>query len=198
MTFAREAQCAMAAMERRPGAWPAIQRSAAATARTLQQRLGNRATQALFDGDDKKNRSVCDKKCGTGATHGNTECEIDEKSGFLTGKVKKEVFDKNPCTRPCVEVHEGVHAKTFEPICAATKKCIDAAKDDDKKFKCLDKLESDIKAAEFGMECAAYTAEAPCLADRAKKAECKTADGKKRFDEQTKMVTCYKNCFCAR
>ena len=128
---------------------------------------------------------------------GRGECELDLKSGLLTGKVTKEVFDKNPCTRPCVEVHEGVHAKKIAPICTAAKKCLDAAGGDFKKQdKCLDKFQVDMNALTFSTECAAYTAEEECLSKRGGKAECKSTDGKKRWDEQMKMVKCYKGCFC--
>ena len=142
-------------------------------------------------------REPCDNKCGIGS-FGNTECELDlTGSGVLTGKVKKEVFDTNPCTRPCVEVHEGVHAKKIAPICTATKKCLDAARGDyNKQGKCLDKLEADMNALTFSTECAAYTAEEECLDKNAKKTACKSTDGKKRWQEQMAMVKCYKGCFC--
>ena len=145
-------------------------------------------------------RGPCDVKCGIpGGPYGNTECELDLKSGLLTGKVTKEVFDKNPCTQPCVEVHEGVHAKKIAPICTAAKKCLDAAGSDDRKQgKCLDTFEADMNALTFSTECAAYPAEEACLGQRAKKAECKSAEGKKRWDEQIKMVACYKECFCTK
>ena len=172
--------------------------------------LGNRQFQRFFDGKPEKGgkkkpepkepprREPCDNKCGISLGElGNTECELDLKSGLLTGKVKKEVFDKNPCTQPCVEVHEDAHAKKIAPICAATKKCLDAAGGEGKnQDKCLDKFEADMKALTFSTECAAYTAEEQCLSKRANKAECKSTDGKKRWDEQMKMVKCYKDCFC--
>jgi hypothetical protein len=173
--------------------------------------LENRQVRGFFDGKPKKkesenkpgpgkppSREACDTKCGTsGGPYGNTECELDLKSGLLTGKVTKEIFDKNPCTRPCVEVHEGVHAKTIAPICSATKKCLDAAGGDFKKQdKCLDKYQADLNALTFSTECAAYRAEEDCLGKSAGKAECKSTDGKKRWDEQTRRVKCYKDCFC--
>ena len=145
-------------------------------------------------------RGPCDVKCGAaGGPFGNTECELDLKSGLLTGRVTKEVFDKNPCTQPCVEVHEGVHAKKIAPICAAAKTCLEAAgRDDGKQSKCLDTFEADMNALTFSTECAAYTAEEACLRQRAKNTACKSAEGKKRWDEQMKMVTCYKECFCKK
>ena len=145
-------------------------------------------------------RGPCDVKCGTSqGPFGNTECELDLTSGLLTGRVTKEVFDKNPCTKPCVEVHEGVHEKKIAPICTATKKCLDAAgHNDEKQSKCLDTFEADMNALTFGTECAAYTAEEACLRPRPKNSECKSAEGKKRWDEQMKMVTCYKECFCTK
>src|SRR5215510_14218992 len=95
--------------------------------------IGNRQFQQFFDGKPEKGgkkkpepkelprREPCDNKCGISVGElGNTECELDLKSGLPTGKVKKEVFDKNPCTQPCVEVHEDAHAKKIAPICAAT------------------------------------------------------------------------------
>jgi hypothetical protein len=171
---------------------------------------GNRQFQQFLEGKPKKeekkkpepenppSREPCDNKCGTsGGPYGNTECELDLKSGLLTGKVTKEVFDKNPCTRPCVEVHEDAHAKKIAPICTAAKKCLDAAGGDVKKQdKCLDKFQVDMNALTFSTECAAYTAEEECLSKRGGKAECKSTDGKKRWDEQMKMVKCYKGCFC--
>jgi hypothetical protein len=171
--------------------------------------IGNRQYQQFFDDKPKvrkkepesekpPSREPCDNKCGTsGGPYGNTECEFDLKSGLLTGKVTKEVFDKNPCTRPCVDAHESIHAKKIAPICAAGKKCLDAAGDDLKKQdKCLDKHQADMDALTFRTECAAYTAEEECLSKRRKKAECTSTDGKKRWDEQMKMVKCYKGCFC--
>jgi hypothetical protein len=172
--------------------------------------LGNRQFQQFFEGKPKKggekkpepekppSREPCDNKCGISVGElGNTECELDLKSGLLTGKVTKEVFDKNPCTRPCVEVHEDAHAKKVAPVCTAAKKCLDAAGGDFKKQdKCLDKFQADMNALTFSTECAAYTAEEKCLSKRAKKAECKSTDGKKRWDEQMQMVKCYKGCFC--
>ena|ERR1700752_2189140 len=188
----------------------------------LQRTLGNQGVQRLLrpvprflDGKSKKDeekksapakkspekppgREACDNKCGTGGgPYGNTECEIDLQSGLLTGKVTKEIFDTNPCTRPCVEVHEDVHAKKITPICTATKKCLDIAGGDFKKQDpCLDKFIADMNALTFSTECAAYTAEEECLSKRAKHADCKSKDGKKRWDEQMKMVKCYKGCFC--
>jgi hypothetical protein len=172
--------------------------------------LGKRQFQQFFEGKPKKggkkkpeldkppSRELCDNKCGISVGElGNTECELDYKSGLLTGKVTKEVVDKNPCTLPCVEVHEDAHAKKIAPICTAAKKCLDAAGGDFKKQdKCLDKFQADMSALTFSTECAAYTAEEKCLSKKAKKAECKSTDGKKRWDEQMKMVKCYKGCFC--
>ena len=144
-------------------------------------------------------REQCDNNCGApgGGPFGNTECELDLKSGLPTGKVTTEVFDKNPCTRPCVELHEGVHAKKIGPICTAARKCLDLAGDDIKKQdKCLDRYEAEMNALTFSTECAAYTAEEECLRKRASKTECRSTDGKKRWNEQMKMVKCYKGCFC--
>jgi len=55
-----------------------------------------------------------------------------------------------------------------------------------------------MNALTFSTECAAYTAEEVCLRQREKKSECKSAEGKKRWDEQMKMATCYKECFCKK
>ena len=184
----------------------------------LQRTFGNQTVERLlqpkrqqfFDGNAKKgeakkpeaqkppSREPCDNKCGTSVgSLGNTECEIDLKSGLLTGKVTKQVFDKDPCTKPCVEVHEDAHAKKIAPVCTDAKKCLDAAGGDFKKQdKCLDKFQADMNALTFSTECAAYTAEEKCLSNRTKKAECKSTDGKKRWDEQMNMVKCYKGCFC--
>ena len=150
--------------------------------------------------EQPSDRGPCDVKCGTSkGPYGNTECELDLKSGLLTGRVTKEIFDKNPCTQPCVDVHEGVHEKKIAPICAAAKKCLDGAgRDYGKQGKCLDTFEADMNLLTFSTECAAYTAEDTCLRQRAKNSECKSAEGKKRWDEQMKMVTCYKECFCKK
>jgi hypothetical protein len=177
----------------------------------LQRTVGNHVVQRLLfaqsDGAETGSgkapakppgREQCDSKCGIpSGPFGNTECELDLNSGLLTGKVTKEVFDKNPCTRPCVDVHEGVHAKKIAPVCSTAKKCLDAAAGDVKKQdKCLDQFQAGMQALTFSTECAAYTAEEECLRGRAGKGDCKTPDGKKRWDEQMKMVKCYKECFC--
>ncbi|MGB9175168.1 MAG: hypothetical protein WCB46_00335 [Methanoregula sp.] len=48
---------------------------------------------------------------------GSVECKLDEKTGLPTDKVQKAVREKDPCTRPCVDTHEDVHVKDFEPNC---------------------------------------------------------------------------------
>ena len=64
--------------------------------------------------------------------------------------------------------------------------------------KYLDTFEADMNALTFSTECAACTAEGTCLRQRAKETECKTTGGKKRLDEQMKMLTCYKERFCKK
>ena len=58
--------------------------------------------------------------------------------------------------------------------------------------------ERSMNALTFSTECAAYAAEEACLRQREKKSECKSAEGKKRWDEQMKMVTCYKERLCKK
>ena len=145
-----------------------------------------------------KKREACDQKCGTvEGTLGNTECELNLKSGFPTRKVVKEIFDKNPCTRPCVDEHESVHVKHLTPICAEVDKCIDnAGKDSKQQDKCLDAYDSKLWAKVAETECAAYSAEEKCLEKRKSDKNCVTEDGKKRWNTQMNMVKCYKGCFC--
>lgn len=144
-----------------------------------------------------RDRAVCDDKCGTdGGSLGSTECEINLKTGFPGKKVIKEVFDKSPCTRPCVDAHESVHVKHLTPICAEVGKCIDKAKDSKQEDKCIDAYESKLLAKVFETECAAYSAEEKCLEKRKSDKNCATDDGKKRWSTQMNMVKCYKGCFC--
>ena len=145
-----------------------------------------------------KKREVCDQKCGTNeGSLGSTECEIDSKTGLPTAKVIKEVLDKSPCTRPCVDEHESVHVKHLTPICAEVGKCTDkAGKDLKQQDKCLDTYESKLRAKVFETECAAYSAEEKCLEKRRSDKNCATEDGKKRWNTQMNMVKCYRGCFC--
>jgi hypothetical protein len=146
----------------------------------------------------QKGREACDEKCGKAGPFGSTECEISLKTGLPTGKVTKEIFDKNPCTRPCVEVHESTHAKNIMPICKDVHKCLDkVGGDTNKQDKCLDNYESDLRAIIPSTECEAYKAEEKCLEKRKTKPECVTTDGKNRWNTQMDMVKCYKDCFCS-
>jgi hypothetical protein len=132
-------------------------------------------------------REVCDDKCGTNqGPLGGTECEINLKTGFPTGKVVKEVTDKSPCTRPCVETHESVHVKHLTPICAEVGKCLDkAGKDSGKQDKCLDAFDLKWRTKLPETECGAYTAEEKCLEKRKSDKNCTSKEGKKRWTALT-------------
>jgi len=147
----------------------------------------------------KASREECDKKCGIeGGPFGNAECALNLETGWPTNKVIKEIFDTNPCTRPCVDVHESVHVKHITPVCKEVHNCLDKAGSDEKKQdKCLDNYEASSLAKTFGSECEAYKAEEKCLTSRKAKAECKTKEGKSRWEAQMNMVKCYKGCFCS-
>jgi hypothetical protein len=146
-------------------------------------------------------QAECGKKCGGGEL-GSVECKLDEKSGLPTDKVQKEIREKDPCTRPCVDTHEEVHVKDFAPICRQVHQCLREARGDTKKTdKCLDTYEADslakIAGAE-GTECNAYRAEKECMTKREPVMECKTKEGRSRWTAHLARTKCYEECYCRK
>jgi hypothetical protein len=112
--------------------------------------------------------------------------------------VIKSIRDQNPCTRPCVEVHENVHVKDLEPICKSARRCLDRAGDSrQRQDRCLDTFEVEVNTALAKSECQAYAAETECLKKREHSSDCATAAGKLRWTNQMKLVDCYRGCFCS-
>jgi hypothetical protein len=125
---------------------------------------------------------------------GSTDCEVDPKTGTPTGKVKKQVNETNPCTRPCVEKHEDVHVKQMTQFCPELRKCYLAA--DAGKRSPLDC----VKMAIFGnreRECEAYKVSVPCVEERIRTAkDCKSAANKEYGARKLASEKCFrdKNC----
>lgn len=138
----------------------------------------------------------CYEKCG-GAELGSAECALSP-DGFPTDKVVTENKETNPCTRPCVETHEGSHVKDMNPICKQVHACLKGAgKDIKKQNVCLDAFEAKLSGiGKADTECKAYKAEEKCLNERKSKPECKTKDGQARWTEQLNRTKCYRACFC--
>jgi hypothetical protein len=125
---------------------------------------------------------------------GETNCQVNEKTGIPTGKVTHHVDEKNPCTRPCVERHEAVHVKQMEKFCPELRDCYLAA--DKGKGSALDCA----KMAIFGMkerECEAYKVSVPCVEERIKNAkECHTKDNKDYGARKLASEKCFRNKYC--
>ncbi|MEA1865829.1 MAG: DUF4157 domain-containing protein [Euryarchaeota archaeon] len=58
---------------------------------------------------------------------GSTDCEVDEETGEISGRVVVDVSETNPCVSPCVDLHERVHERQLRPLCAALRDCYQAA-----------------------------------------------------------------------
>lgn len=142
----------------------------------------------------------CGKKCGGGEL-GSVECDLNE-MGMPTNKVNKVINETNPCLRPCVDAHENVHVKDFEPICKQVHECLATAGEDiTKQDKCLDKYQADALgriAGQAGTECAAYKAEEACMKKRESEAACQTADGQARWSKHMTRTKCYQDCYCGK
>jgi hypothetical protein len=125
---------------------------------------------------------------------GSTDCEVDEKTGTPTGKVKQRVDETNPCTRPCVEKHEAVHVKQMKKFCPELRDCYLAA---DKGRRPASDC---AKMAIFGnkeRECEAYKVSVPCVEERIKNAkECHTKDNKDYGARKLASEKCFRNKYC--
>ncbi|HEU4985396.1 MAG TPA: hypothetical protein VFT58_07120, partial [Nitrososphaera sp.] len=143
----------------------------------------------------------CGEKCGGGEL-GSVECELDLQTGMPTDKVSKEIREKDPCIRPCVDAHETVHVKDIEPICKRVHKCLgEAAGDRKKEDKCLDAYQAESYAkiaGAAGTECLAYKAEEQCMKKREAEPECKTKEGRARWTAHVARTKCYQDCYCRK
>lgn len=162
----------------------AVDDAALARSFTLDPNMFLKAT----DAPAPKEPSHCEEFPG-----GETICEVDEKTGTPTGRVQHKVDETNPCSRPCVELHESVHAKQLKTFCPALRDCYRAA--DRGTRPAADCL----KMAVFGSkarECEAYKQSVPCMERRAKTAkECGGAN-KDFAARKLKSEQCFrdKNC----
>ena len=125
---------------------------------------------------------------------GSTDCVIDEKTGTPTGHVRQRVDETNPCTRPCVELHENVHAKQLKTYCPALRDCYLAA--DKGKRPATDCA----KMALFGSkekECEAYKQSVPCMEQRLASAkECRTATNREYGTRKLTSEKCFRDKAC--
>lgn len=125
---------------------------------------------------------------------GSTDCEVDPNTGTPTGKVTHRVDETNPCTRPCVERHEAIHAKQFGKFCPELRDCYLAA---DKGRRPVSDC---MKMALFGSkqrECEAYKVSVPCVEERLRNArECQSKTNKDYGARKLLSEKCFrdKNC----
>lgn len=150
--------------------------------------------------DGKGGRGECDNRCGNRALGelGSTDCELDS-NGLPTKKVKIEVRDENPCTKPCVEAHERNHAQRMKSVCEEVDRCLKrSGKDDVAQERCLDRYERTLTTEVLDSECTAYKAGQACLRKRRSTRECSTGSGKERWKQHMDMSKCYESCFCKR
>jgi hypothetical protein len=125
---------------------------------------------------------------------GSTDCDVDQSTGIPTGKVTQRIDEKNPCTRTCVEQHEGVHVKQMRTFCPTLRDCYLAA-DKGKRpaSECM-------KMAIFGMkerECEAYKVSLPCVERRLKNAkECQSNENKDYGTRKLASERCFRDRNC--
>jgi hypothetical protein len=142
-----------------------------------------------MDAPAEKEKEKCEEFPG-----GSTDCELDEKTGTPTGKVSHRVDEKNACTKPCVEEHEGVHVKQLKTLCPALRECYLAA--DKGKRPATDCA----KMAMFGAkrECEAYNVSVPCVEKRVRSApECQTKENKSYGARKLASEKCFQEKYCA-
>jgi hypothetical protein len=111
-----------------------------------------------MDAPAVREREVCEEFPG-----GTTACELDETTGTLTGKVKQEIRETNPCTRPCVERHEAVHVQQLKRLCPQIRDCQLAA---DKGERDLAECNKMAAAGAGERECPAHKVSIPRLKER--------------------------------
>ena len=93
---------------------------------------------------------------------GSADCVVDEETGEITGEVRLEVEETNPCVRPCVELHEGLHAQQLRTLCPALRDCYTEA--DAGRRPVSDCWRMGFGGAEH--ECEPYQASVLCLEER--------------------------------
>ena len=125
---------------------------------------------------------------------GSTDCEVDEKTGTPTGKVKQRVDETNPCTRPCVVDHEAVHVKQMKKLCPEVRDCYLAA--DKGRRDALDCAKMAIVGSDI-RECEAYKVSVPCVERRLKTArECQSKENKEYGARKLESEKCFRNKYC--
>ncbi len=113
------------------------------------------STRIVGPGEDVK------KVCGV-FPGGSADCEVNEETGEITGKVKMEVSETNPCVRPCVELHERVHIRQLHSLCPALRACYQAS--DTGQRPATDCYKMAMRGAQE--ECEAYSVSVICLEER--------------------------------
>jgi hypothetical protein len=95
---------------------------------------------------------------------GSTDCEIEEATGKLTGKIKRVVEETDPCVRPCVELQERVHERQLRALnlCSGLQACWEAAERGQRPP--TDCWKMAMRGPE--LECEAYQASVLCLEER--------------------------------
>jgi hypothetical protein len=143
-------------------------------------------------------RKTCDSHCGKllGGPFGETECDIDLTTNMPTGTVLVTVTDTDPCTRPCVEVHEAVHEQHMRPVCRDLHACLKRSPAEAAQERCWKLSIQRIASMAPAMECAAYRVEADCFRRRREDKACASDESRKRLERRARGVDCYRDCFC--
>jgi len=125
---------------------------------------------------------------------GETICEVDEQSGMPTGRIKHNIDETNPCTRPCVEVHENVHVRQLQAFCPALRDCYKAADAGRRpQSDCYRMAMSDLKKR----ECEAYRVSVPCMENRLRSArECQSRENKDYGNRKLASEKCFRDKSC--
>jgi hypothetical protein len=150
------------------------------------------APQKIKGGPPKKSKASAPKKSHACVQFpgGDTDCVLDS-NGVPTGKILVNIEETNPCTRPCVELHENVHVKQLTTFCPELRDCWNEA----------DKGARDLadcwKMGMYGggpkRECPAYKVSVACLEKRLASAKECQSEANKAYG--TRKLEASEKCF---
>lgn len=128
---------------------------------------------------------------------GTTKCEVNEQTGLPTGKVTQEIRETNPCVRPCVVLHEGVHKRQLSSLCPKFRACYQEVEAGKRSVNdCFSMVVSGIAQR----ECEAYKVSIPCLKARLEKSPSCVPEDQQAYGRAmlTKGDECFGDYYCGK
>jgi hypothetical protein len=125
---------------------------------------------------------------------GHTECEKDDKTGTPTGNVTSRIYETNPCTRPCAELHELAHINQYRSFCPKVRDCYRAVEQGKRSVtECFMMAISGTRER----ECEAYKVSVPCVENRLKNArECRSKENINYGTRKLASERCFRDEYC--